>query len=127
ACIEGRGKHRRRRTMAATQLASVLRHLRRCLGSGEASGLSDRELLERFAARHEEAAFATLVARHGGLVLGVCRRATGDEHEAEDAFQATFLVLARKAASSGWQESGAGWLYESALRVAPKARVGSDR
>jgi RNA polymerase sigma factor (sigma-70 family) len=113
--------------MAETQLTVVLRHLRQRAGAGEISALSDRELLQRFVAQREEAAFATLVARHGPLVLAVCRSGLRNEHDAEDAFQATFLVLARRAASVSWQESAAGWLYEVAARVVAKARASAGR
>jgi RNA polymerase sigma factor (sigma-70 family) len=113
--------------MAEIQLALVLRHLHGHYGVGELTALSDRELLERFVARREEAAFAGLVARHGPLVLATCRRILGDEHAAEDAFQATFLVLARKAASGRWQESVVGWLHEVARRVAARSLAGSAR
>jgi RNA polymerase sigma-70 factor (ECF subfamily) len=75
--------------------APVLRHLRRLVQENEAGRASDRELLERFATGHEEFAFAELLQRHGAMVLGVCRRVLHDHHEAEDAFQATFLILTR--------------------------------
>ena len=84
-------------------------------------------MLERFATDGEEEAFQALVERHGPLVLGVCRRVLGDEHEAEDAFQATFLVLARCAGSIRKSHSVASWLYGVALRVASKARANAAR
>ena len=83
--------------MATIQL---VRQLGSLFEDGSASGLSDRQLLERFTAKGEpadEAAFSAIVARHGTMVLGVCRQLLGDHHEAEDAFQATFFVLARQA------------------------------
>ncbi len=76
----------------------------RLFRTGTAAGLSDAQLLERFLLRHDEAAeaaFAALVERHGPMVLAVCRRVLNDPHDAQDAFQATFLVLVRKAARSG--------------------------
>src|SRR5437773_2479791 len=97
--------------MSHASLSLFLRHLRRVSARQESQGLSDRQLLQRFSARRDEAAFATLVARHGGLVLAVGRRVLHDPHAAEDIFQATFLVLARKAASIRNQETLAGWLY----------------
>jgi RNA polymerase sigma factor (sigma-70 family) len=109
------------------QVHPLLRHIRKLTGTPESGAGTDRQLLRRFAARHDEAAFAALVQRHGPLVLAVCRRILGNEDDAEDAFQATFLVLARKAAAPGWQESVAGWLYEVAARVAAKARAGAAR
>jgi RNA polymerase sigma factor (sigma-70 family) len=104
--------------MAGAPLSHVLRHVR-----GLAVDPSDRTLLERFTRAHDEAAFAELVRRHGPLVWGVCRRLLHREPDAEDAFQATFLVLARKAGTVRWDESAAGWLHEVARRTALKARA----
>jgi RNA polymerase sigma factor (sigma-70 family) len=106
--------------MATAQLQNLVHHLRHLAHPAEAT---DRQLLERFAARRDEAAFATLVRRHGPLVLSVCQRILGEAHDAEDAFQATFLVLARKAAAVRWQASIGSWLYGVAWRVAHKKRV----
>ncbi len=109
--------------MAQDQLPCVLRHVQRLVGSRLGTRLRDGELLERFTTQHDEAAFAVLVQRHGALVLRVCRRVLHDAHEAEDAFQATFLVLARKAASIRSHTSVAGWLYEVAYHLALRART----
>jgi RNA polymerase sigma factor (sigma-70 family) len=106
--------------MPGTFLPTVLRHLRQLLG-GEAEGVSDGQLLERFVASQEESAFATLMQRHGGMVLGVCRRHL-DTHDAEDVFQATFLVLVKKAMSIRKQQSVGSWLHGVAYRLAAKAR-----
>src|SRR6516165_5863711 len=92
----------------------VARHLRTLYHFGVAGTFSDEQLLGRFLAHRDEAAeeaFAELVQRHGSMVLGVCRRILGDAHEAEDAFQATFLVLARKAATVLRRERMASWLH----------------
>jgi membrane fusion protein, heavy metal efflux system len=97
---------------------------------GATGHLSDAELLGRFVARRDdaaEAAFAALVDRHGPMVLGVCRRALGDRHEAEDAFQATFLVLARRATSIARPEQLANWLFGVAYRIALDARARAGR
>jgi RNA polymerase sigma factor (sigma-70 family) len=82
----------------------------------------DGELLARFADRHDEQAFAQLIRRHGLLVAGVARRIVGDSHLAEDVFQATFLLLARKASGPGWKANIGPWLHGVAYRVACKAR-----
>jgi RNA polymerase sigma factor (sigma-70 family) len=87
----------------------------------------DHELLERFIRSREQTAFATLVARHGPRVLGVCRRVLRDEHAAEDAFQNVFLLLARKAGSIRERTLLAGWLYGAACRTAAHARAAAAR
>src|SRR5436305_4293044 len=94
---------------------------------GVLAGEDDRALLGRFAADRDEAAFASLVRRHGVMVLGVCRRAIGDAHLAEDAFQATFLVLARNPAAAAGASSVAGWLFGVARRVGLAARRAERR
>src|SRR5260370_32911757 len=85
--------------------------------------LPDGQLLARFVAGQDEAAFATLVRRHGPMVLGVCRRVLRHSQDAEDVFQATFLILARKAASVLKREAIGSWLYRVAYRAAQEARV----
>ncbi len=98
--------------------------------TGTASGLSDEQLLERFATRHDEAAeaaFAALMERHGPMVLSVCRRTLSDPHDALDAFQATFLVLIRKAGSVRKRRSLASWLFGVAMRVSAGARRTATR
>src|SRR5262249_18350281 len=108
--------------MAGKQLGTVLRHIR-TLAEPPPADHSDGELLRRFTDGREEGAFAALVRRHGPLVLAVCRRLLQHEQDAEDAFQATFLVLARKAASVRREQSLAGWLYGVARRTALHARA----
>jgi RNA polymerase sigma factor (sigma-70 family) len=109
--------------MATEHLHNLVRRLRCQLGSSAARSRPDAELLERFATQHDEAAFAALVERYSPLVLGVCRRILGDVHDAEDAFQATFLALARKAASIRSRETIGSWLHCVAYRVAVTARA----
>jgi RNA polymerase sigma factor (sigma-70 family) len=106
--------------------AELLGHLDTLYSVGTVTGLTDAELLERFVTgrdRTAEAAFAALVERHGAMVLRVCREVLGDPHDAQDAFQATFLVLVRRAGSVRERDSVASWLYGVALRVARRARA----
>src|SRR5262249_48173593 len=104
-------------------LPGLLRFLRRTAAPRDTAGVADAELLERFLSRRDEAAFELLVWRHSKTVLGVCRRVLGDEHEAEDAFQAAFVALACRAVSIRKQSSVGGWLYRVAYRVALDARA----
>src|SRR5262245_24259682 len=90
---------------------------------GRDGGPTDAQLLGRFVEEHDEAALAALVRRLGPAVLGVCRRVVGDEHLAEDAFQATFLVLVRKAEQIRPREQVGSWLFGVAYRVARRARA----
>ena len=106
---------------------AVLRQVNRLFGPGTVAGLSEGELLERFVARRDEAAFEALVARHGPMVLGVCRRALRDPHDADDAFQATFLILARRAGAIRDGDLLARWLFGVARRVSARARVLAGR
>ena len=85
--------------MATSQTNLVMQDLRRFVFLRDAFAMTDEQLLESFARRRDELAFEALVRRHGALVMGVCRRLLRNHHDSEDAFQATFLVLARKAAS----------------------------
>jgi RNA polymerase sigma factor (sigma-70 family) len=111
--------------MAAARLQSVLLHLRRLVASQAANKLPDEELLEQFVRQREETAFAALVQRHGPMVLSVCRRVLAQQQDAEDACQATFLVLARKAAAIRKRGSLASWLHGVAYRVARKLGAGA--
>lgn len=113
--------------MARGHLDGVMHQLRRLVGAEPLESGSDGQLLARFVAEHDEAAFAALTRRYGPLVLGVCRRVLHDPHAVDDAFQATFLVLARKAASIAKQDSLGSWLHGVAYRIAVRARVGASR
>lgn len=108
--------------MAKRQLDTILCFLRHLGTARTQAELTDGQLLGCFVTHQDEAAFEALVQRHGGLVLGVCRRVLHQEQDAEDAFQATFLVLARKAASIGKRGSLACWLHGVAQRTALNAR-----
>src|SRR5262249_30134734 len=109
--------------MAHAPATPVGRFLGRLSAAHLAAAVPDSELVERFAAHREEAAFAALVRRHGPHVLGVCRRVLADPHAAEDCFQATFLVLARKASSLKRPGALGPWLYGVATRPALKVRT----
>jgi RNA polymerase sigma factor (sigma-70 family) len=104
-------------------MKSVIQHLRAAALLHEGDGPTDSQLLESFLSRREGAAFEALLRRHGPLVLGVCRRVLRNAQDAEDAFQATFLVLVRKAGSLQSRELLANWLYGVAYRTAMKARA----
>lgn len=117
--------------MSDRKSQSALRYVRNLFSGGVVAGLSDAQLLERFATRRAEkveatlaaeAAFAALVDRHGPMVWGVCRLILPDIHEAEDAFQATFLILVRKAGSVRVDDSLGRWLHKVARRVALRAK-----
>src|SRR5262249_32928592 len=116
-----------RRAVASATLVDVLHRLRKLADEQASEDLTDTELLERFRCHREETAFALLLQRHGPMVLGVCLRVLGNVHDAEDAFQATFLVLARKGASIRDRESLGSWLYRVAQRVALRARAVASR
>jgi len=113
--------------MTGESLNLLLRHVRKmaaCSGEGQAT---DRLLLGRFVQSREDGAFAELARRHGPMVWGVCRGVLRNWHDAEDAFQATFLVLARKAASIRRPEALAGWLHGVAYHLACKAQASATR
>src|SRR5579871_582129 len=113
--------------MGTAVLASALEQLRAMVHAKACEELSDRQLLEQFLIQREEAAFVALLQRHGPMVLQVCRRVQGNDHDAEDVLQATFLLLARKAGSIRKPESLASWLHGVAQRLAMKARSQESR
>jgi len=116
--------------MTGGSSVAIVRDIQTLFDTGTAGGLSDRQLLERFAAGRDassEVAFEVLVLRHGPMVLRVCRNVLRDRADAEDAFQATFLVLVRRRDSIRRLESVGGWLYGVACRVAARARVEAAR
>jgi RNA polymerase sigma-70 factor (ECF subfamily) len=117
--------------MATDPLSQTVRRFAGQLAGRESNDLPDRELLLRYArgkrGREAEEAFAALLARHGPMVWGVCRRVLGNAADADDAFQAAFLVLARRADDLGALGSLAGWLHGVAVRVSRKARVAAAR
>jgi HlyD family secretion protein len=116
--------------MGGITSGAVLRDIETLFDAGTAVGISDRQLLERFASRRDvarEAAFEALVRRHGPMVLRVCHNLLHDPNDAHDAFQATFLVLVRRSGSIRKRDSVGGWLYGVACRVAARARVDAAR
>jgi RNA polymerase sigma-70 factor (ECF subfamily) len=108
-------------------MKGVIDDLRRAVMRAEAAGLTDSQLLELFLERREEAAFEELVRRHAPMILGVCRRVLHHTQDAEDAFQATFLILMRKAGSIHRPEVLGAWLYGVAYRVAVRAKAMAAR
>lgn len=113
--------------MARDPTRGSLSQIQRLHAVGTATGLSEGELLERFPARRDSAAFEALVARHGPMVLGVCKRHLRDVHAIDDAFQATFLILVRRADSIRDRSLLGNWLYGVARRVAIRARADAAR
>jgi RNA polymerase sigma factor (sigma-70 family) len=112
--------------MVPSRSGLILQHFRDLVAKTEGD-TSDRELLQRFARQRDEAAFATLVRRHGPMVLQVCRRTLQHWHDAEEVCQAVFLVLASKASSRGWHASIANWLHQVAYHLALNARTTAVR
>src|SRR5215475_1370820 len=106
-----------------TQINEVVDSLRRAALGQADGGFTDGQLLARFIEQRDQAAITALVQRHGPMVWGVCRRILRHHHDAEDAFQASFLVLVRKAASIRQREMTANWLYGVAHQTAMKARA----
>jgi RNA polymerase sigma factor (sigma-70 family) len=106
-----------------TQINEVVNSLRRAALRQDEGDLTDGQLLACFIERREQTAIAALVQRHGPMVWGVCRRMLRNHHDAEDAFQATFLVLVRKAVSIRQREMMANWMYGVAHQTAMKARA----
>jgi RNA polymerase sigma factor (sigma-70 family) len=115
------------RHVAIETLGAALRQINRLFAHGAATGLSDAQLLERFVRRQDAAAFEALVDRHGPMVLSVCRGLLRDPNDAEDAFQATFLVLVEKAGSIGGRVVLGGWVYRVAQRIALRANLAAAR
>src|SRR5262249_21084086 len=113
--------------MTKSQIDLVLRHFCTLIASPAAADSTDHQLLKRFAAWHHEPAFESLLQRHGPMVWNVCRRVLRYSHDAEDAFQATFLVLIRKAGSLDRRGSLGNWLYTVAYRIALRARADAAR
>ncbi len=112
--------------MAVGPSLTLLRDIQVLFDSGTANGLTDRQLLEQFTSHRDaaaEAAFEVLVLRHGPMVFRVCRNSLADPHDAEDAFQATFLILVKRCRSIRRLESVGSWLFGVAMRVAARARV----
>jgi RNA polymerase sigma factor (sigma-70 family) len=109
--------------MASTPLSPVLRYIRKIVDLPASAQVTDSQLLDRFVRHRNEAAFSALVERHGPMVMGICRRLLCNSHDAEDAFQATFLVLVRRAEDIGDPDLLANWLYGVAYRTAAKAKA----
>ncbi len=113
--------------MAIETLGAALRQMNRLLAGGTVTGFSDAQLLERFVSEHDAAAFEALVGRHGPMVLGVCRGILRDPNDAEDAFQATFLILVKKSGTFRGHVALGPWLYQVAHRVAIRANAAAAR
>src|SRR5437762_14124351 len=113
--------------MVTATLGSFLQRLKQASAADSLAPLSDRELVGRFLTARDETAFQAILQRHGPMVFRVCRRVLAGEQDAEDAFQATFLVLARQAGTIRKRASLASWLHGVAFRIACDARDGAAR
>ena len=113
--------------MGNVHRGAALRQIRRLFGEGTLAGLPDAQLLELYVCHCDELAFKALVQRHGPMVLAVCRGVLGDANDADDAFQATFLLLVRKAGSLWVGESLGGWLHRVACRIATQVKSDAGR
>jgi len=113
--------------MASARHGGALRHIHRLFDEGTLAGLPDARLLERYVSHRDELAFEALVQRHGAMVMGVCRRVLDDSNDADDAFQAAFLLLARKAKSIWIDGSIGGWLHRVAWRIALQVKTDAAR
>ncbi len=113
--------------MSRSDVLTSVRHLRGLLAAQRSQDDSDEQLLHAFADRRDDLAFTTLVRRHGPMVLGVCRRVLGHEQDAEDVFQATFVVLARRAAALRDKSALASFLYGTAYHLASKSKRAASR
>jgi DNA-directed RNA polymerase specialized sigma24 family protein len=113
--------------MTTDRLRKALNQLHQVIHPTGGDALTDSQLLARFLASRDEAAFAALVRRHSPMVLGVCRRILHHAQDAEDAFQAAFLVLARKASSLANRQALGSWLYRVSWRIALESRAINDK
>ncbi len=113
--------------MASENHGAILRSIDRIFNHGSATGLTEGELLRQFATWGDESAFEALITRHGPMVLAVCRRLLYDPRDVEDAFQATFLVLLRRAGSLRVAEPLSPWLHGVAYKVAARIRARAAR
>src|SRR5215468_11224498 len=113
--------------MSSAHVGAVLSYIRKLAADRNDLELPDHQLLECFATHRDEAAFAALLRRHGPMVLGVCQSVLHNLHDAEDAFQAAFLLLAQKAGSIHRREAVSGWLYRVAFRLAVDAQADAAR
>src|SRR5271166_2450533 len=118
---------RRKRSMAGISTTTVLRYIRTLVPGEAGEGQSDQHLLDHFVSQRDESAFAALLQRHGPMAMGVCLRILHDNHLAEDAFQATFLVLVLRAGAIRKRASVASWLHGVAVRMARKRKAQARR
>jgi RNA polymerase sigma factor (sigma-70 family) len=116
-----------RKKMASKSMTTFMHQLRQSVLAGDGAGLTDAQLLSLFVERRDEGAFEALVRRHGPMVMGVCGRILHNPHDAEDAFQATFLVLARKATSIVPREKVPNWLHGVACMTARRAKIATGK